>query len=400
MISEKDLAFLGEAYAQAANAAGNSDPNPAVGAIITNGEGRVIARGFTQRAGFAHAERHALEQLKGMDLTQSTMYVTLEPCCHHGRTAPCSDAILEHRIRRVVIGERDFAPEVQGRSVELLRNAGVSVTLADEGSFQTQRWLTTGPFFFTRKMNRPRVLLKWAQTADGRIGPTTGASGAISGSDAAFLTAMLRFWCKMTVAAPGTVLNDNPRLNVRPLPLPDNLHASGLSAFMGDFLRQQWQLAEELQGNQWNTSQIRPPERLLLLPDTTEARLQTIREAQARIGGTWHSMAIGRAEWSLDFEATFRKLLADILGRGFNSTLIEAGPAFSEKVIEHGFADAIAVYRSRTKTAYDLWGEQGRGNSISTQLTESKLPLAVKGYSILETARFADDDFLLLVRNE
>ncbi len=130
-MQELDIRLLREAYYEALKATGNSDPNPAVGAIVADESGNILSRGSTQRAGFAHAERMAL-QAEDVDFTGQTLYVTLEPCCHHGRTPPCTDIIREKKIARVVIGERDFAAEVMGKSVELLRQSSISVEVVPE----------------------------------------------------------------------------------------------------------------------------------------------------------------------------------------------------------------------------------------------------------------------------
>lgn len=390
-----DRAAIAAAYEQAMFAAGNSDPNPSVGAVIADPGGRIIARGYTQRAGYAHAERHALAQLPQHDLGNHTMYVTLEPCCHHGRTTPCIDAIMERKLSRVVIGERDFAAEVQGRSVALLRQQGVDVTEWNTNDFRAEKWFTTGPFFFSRKYRRPRVLLKWAQTADGSLAPLTGSSGPISGSDAAFLTAALRFWCKLTVASPGTVLVDSPRLTVRAgAGLPD-LSAAGLSSFAWELMRTQYHLAGVQHDAETLTRIVRPPEQLHLLPDTESAVVENVPAASRG----WHMRPIPRDQWANDFAGALELVLREVLARGFNSLLLEAGPKFSEQVMAHGYADAIAVYRSRKRGDLALWGNTGRSNSISKILANAEKP-DLSGYTLLEFARLHADDFLLYVRTD
>ncbi|GAB4423633.1 MAG: hypothetical protein OHK0011_03690 [Turneriella sp.] len=399
MTEAGDRAALSAAYVQATSAAGNSDPNPSVGAIITDAHGNTVAGGYTQRAGFAHAERHALAQLEQQDLSDYTMYVTLEPCCHYGRTPPCVDAIVERKLRRVVIAERDFAAEVQGRSVELLRNQGIDVTEWNAKDFRREKWFTTGPFFFARKHRRPRILLKWAQTADGSIAPLRGKSGPISGSDAALLTAILRFWCKLTVASPGTVLVDSPRLTVRTAGELRDLSESGLSAFAWELLRRQYQLAREPRDTETLTQKIRPPESLFLLPDSVYSQLAGPPTGQLRSTQGLRTRTIPRSDWQDNFTATWNLVLAEILAEGFNSLLLEAGPTFSDLVITHNYADAIAVYRSHTKRDQVIWGSAGRGNQVSTLLAVADRP-DLPGYTLIEYARLDADDFLLYARND
>ncbi|MFZ5628258.1 MAG: bifunctional diaminohydroxyphosphoribosylaminopyrimidine deaminase/5-amino-6-(5-phosphoribosylamino)uracil reductase RibD [Spirochaetota bacterium] len=395
MTNADDRAALSAAYEQAVLAAGNSDPNPSVGAVITDPRGTIIARGYTQRAGYAHAERHALAQLSQKDLSNHTMYVTLEPCCHHGRTPPCVDAIVEHNIGRVVIAERDFAAEVQGRSVALMRQQGIEVTEWQSDDFRREKWFTTGPFFFSRKFRRPRVLLKWAQTADGSLAPVIGKSGPISGGDAAFLTATLRFWSKLTVASPGTVQVDQPRLTVRAAGEIPDLSRSGLSAYAWELLRRQYGLACEQPDAEALLKRVRPPESLFLLPDSSTAspapKPDNKQNRRAKV--------IPRAEWRQDFSATWHVVLAEILADGFNSLLLEAGPYFSDLIIGHDCADAIAVYRSHARHDTELWGSKGRSNRLSVLLAEKEKP-DLPGFTLLEFARLDTDDFLLYVRTD
>lgn len=398
MTGAADRAALYAAYKQAISAAGNSDPNPSVGAIIVDVKGNTLARGYTQRAGFAHAERHALAQLTHRDLRECTMYVTLEPCCHHGRTPPCVDAIVERGLRRVVIGERDFATEVQGRSVALLRGHGIEVLEWPAEDFRLEKWFTTAPFFFARKFKRPRIVLKWAQTADGSLAPQRGKSGPISGSDAAFITAVLRFWCKLTVASPGTVLLDAPRLTVRPSESLPDLSRSGLSAFMWELVRTQYNLAVAKHNTETLTRTVRAAQSLHLMPDTAQPAEPGIpAAASVARAGNWAKL-MPRAHWQQNFARTLDALLAEILAAGFNSLLLEAGPQFSDEVIGHGYADALAIYRSRTQHDVALWGEKGRANRLSRLLAHEDKP-ELPGFTLLEYASLDSDDFLLYVRN-
>ncbi len=397
MTTAFDRAALAAAYAEAMSAAGNSDPNPAVGAIIVNADGNTVARGYTQRAGYAHAERHALSALAQEDLREHCMYVTLEPCCHHGRTPPCVDAIMERKLGRVVIAERDFASEVQGRSLDLLRQNGIGTIEWPAEDFKREKWFTTGPFFFSRKYTRPRVVLKWAQTREGSIAPQKGKSGPISGSDAALLTATFRFMFKLTVASPGTVLVDAPRLTVRTAGEFPDLSRSGLTAFTWELLRRQYQLACEQPDAETIKQRIRPAESLFLLPDTLGAFLAGLPGAEQATKQTWRAKPIPRRDWISDFAGTWNTIMAEVLAEGFNSLLLEAGPAFSETFIQHDLADALLIYRSRTVSDEKLWGAPGRGNHLSRMLATVDIP-ALANYELLEFARLDQDDFLLFVR--
>lgn len=368
MITGHQAQLMREAYRSAAYAAGNSDPNPAVGAVIASESGVILSRGHTQRAGFAHAERHALAQLPEIDLSAATMYVTLEPCCHHGRTPPCVDAILERKIRRVVIAERDLAAEVMGRSVAILSEKGVDVILSEPATFAPEAWHTTGPFFFSRKHARPRITLKWAQTRDGALAPESGPSGPISGTFAAFMTAALRSIHKLTMATPGTVRLDQPKLTVRFGELP-GLSGTGLSEFFQHLLLAQYSLA------------------------TTA---HTADELRTAIKPAAQEFLSSPASFHDNFRTAMEAKLSEIMEAGFNSVLIEAGPIFSELLLAHGFVDAIVVYRSKNKTAAGLWGKAGRSNSASRSLAAGD---SLSNFTVIERADLEDDDFLYLRRD-
>ncbi|MCS6971654.1 MAG: bifunctional diaminohydroxyphosphoribosylaminopyrimidine deaminase/5-amino-6-(5-phosphoribosylamino)uracil reductase RibD [Turneriella sp.] len=382
---EADRAALALAYRLAAYAAGNSDPNPAVGAVLADKNGRIIATGFTHRAGFAHAERHALEKIAHDNLSDHTLYTTLEPCCHFGRTPPCTDIILQKKVGRVVIAERDFAAEVQGRSLDLLHRHGVRAEIWDENDFVREKWFTTAPFFFARRHLRPRLLAKWAQTRDGALAPQKGPSGKISGADTGILTAVLRFYCKLSMVAPGTVFTDSPQLTVR---LPPNLppfNTEGFSDFFRNFFYRQLHLIRRFLKNHSETKTIRAPQRYFLLPEKFSI------PSEAR------HFLFSRNEWQQNFAHTLSSVLKIALAEGFNSTLVEGGPAFSQKLLEHGFADAVAIYRSHHKKSEQLWGSRGRSNDFSHLVSIKEVP-EVAGYTLLEFARLQQDDFLLFVR--
>lgn len=396
MISDADKYLLGRAYRSAVRAVGNSDPNPAVGAVVTDATGTVVADGFTQRAGFAHAERHALAQLRGRDLAGASMYVTLEPCCHHGRTPPCTDAILGSGIRRVVIAERDFAAEVRGESVGLLRRAGVEVVEADAADFRRERWFTTGPFFFARRHQRPRVLLKWAQTAEGYIAPAEGPSGAISGAGAAALTALLRDMCKLTVSAPGTSRTDLPRLTIR---LPAlTADPAGFSGFFADLFRMRMEQIAQTPSAAEASEQVRPPQRLFLVSSSDPVSEARISAQQEKLQGEFAVRVLDSRSWHAGFRQSMLGLLSDIHGQGFNSVLFEAGPRFSRQMFEDDLVDAFVVYQSRVQTGTALWGMPGRDNGISRMVSQQPGAEELAGFSLLEYGELGQDTVSWYVR--
>ena len=205
-----DRDYMLRAIELAKRGIGWTNPNPVVGAVIVK-DGRIIGEGYHRRCGELHAERNAVasltESAKG-----AAIYVTLEPCCHYGRTPPCTEAILEQGIARVVIGSRDPNPEVSGRGAQILRKAGIQV----EEDFMREECDRLNPIFFHYITNKtPYVIMKYAMTADGKIATRTGASKWITGKEARAEVQRLRARCMGIMAGIGTVLADDPMLNVR-----------------------------------------------------------------------------------------------------------------------------------------------------------------------------------------
>lgn len=203
---------------QALDALGLSDPNPRVGCVISDALGRPLAHGHTQRAGQAHAEIMALRAAReaGHDVRGATAYVTLEPCSHHGRTPPCCDALIEAGIARVVVAIQDPNPLVAGRGIERLRAAGIEVVVLppDDPAAVASRELNIG--FFSRMIRkRPWVRMKVAASLDGRTALDNGASQWITGEAARIDGHAFRKRAGATLTGIGTVLSDNPRLDVR-----------------------------------------------------------------------------------------------------------------------------------------------------------------------------------------
>ncbi len=194
----------------AARGVGRTVPNPVVGAVIVRG-GRVVGEGWHRRAGLPHAEVEAIIAA-GARARGATLYVTLEPCAHHGRTPPCTDAILGAGIRRCVVAVRDPHPIVDGRGIALLRRAGVRVdlgVLADEARERL------GGYWIRHTTGRPRVTWKIASSLDGRIADARGASRWITGPLARRRGHAFRARSQAIVIGAGTARHDDPRLTAR-----------------------------------------------------------------------------------------------------------------------------------------------------------------------------------------
>ena len=205
-----DREYMSRAIELAELGRGWVNPNPVVGAVIVK-EGRVIGEGWHERYKGLHAERNAFasltESAEGADL-----YVTLEPCCHYGKTPPCTEAIIAHKIRRVVIGSDDPNPKVAGKGVIQLREAGI---LVETGVMKAECDRLNPVFFHYITTNMPYVVMKYAMTADGKIATKTGESKWITGEKARARVQEMRHCYMGIIAGIGTVLADDPMLNVR-----------------------------------------------------------------------------------------------------------------------------------------------------------------------------------------
>jgi diaminohydroxyphosphoribosylaminopyrimidine deaminase/5-amino-6-(5-phosphoribosylamino)uracil reductase len=198
------------ALALAARARGRTAPNPLVGAIIVRG-GQRIAGGYHPHAGAAHAEVRAI-RAAGTRARGATLYLTLEPCAHHGRTPPCVEAVLDAGFRRVVVGTQDPDGRTAGRSIARLRRRGIEVTVGVES--EACRTLNRG-FFSRVERHRPYTVLKLASTLDGRIATRTGESRWISGPEARSYVHRLRRSVDAVAVGSGTVSADDPELTAR-----------------------------------------------------------------------------------------------------------------------------------------------------------------------------------------
>jgi diaminohydroxyphosphoribosylaminopyrimidine deaminase/5-amino-6-(5-phosphoribosylamino)uracil reductase len=205
--------YMSRAIELAKMGRGFTDPNPVVGAVIVK-DGEIIGEGYHERYGELHAERNAIADCKrrGNDPAGADIYVTLEPCCHHGKTPPCTEAIIENKIAHVYIGSNDPNPKVAEKSKAILDSAGIGQTRGilkyecDEMNTKFFHFITTG---------MPYVTLKYAMTADGKIASASGKSQWITGEPAREYVHALRHEHAGIMAGIGTVLADDPMLNCR-----------------------------------------------------------------------------------------------------------------------------------------------------------------------------------------
>lgn len=211
MTANADADWMNRALLLAAKGRGHVEPNPLVGAVIVR-DGTVVGEGWHERFGGAHAEVHALNQA-GASARGATLYVTLEPCCHHGKTPPCTDAIVGAGVARVVAAMSDPFPEVAGKGAEQLRRHGIAV---DVGVCEDAARHLNAPYLKLLRTDRPYVIAKWAMSLDGKIATRTGNSKWISNEAARRRVHEWRGRMDAIVVGIGTALADNPLLTARP----------------------------------------------------------------------------------------------------------------------------------------------------------------------------------------
>lgn len=208
-----DTEFMKRALELAKRRKGLTHPNPTVGCVIVK-DGKVVGEGYHERAGMPHAEVVALQKAKEK-AKGATLYVTLEPCTHFGRTPPCTDAIIRAGLKRVVIATLDPNPLVSGKGVERLKRAGIEVSV---GVLEEEAKRLNEDFFTFITQKRPYITLKWAQSVDGSMATKTGESKWISSQESRDFAHRLRAEATAVLVGINTALRDDPELTVRAFP--------------------------------------------------------------------------------------------------------------------------------------------------------------------------------------
>jgi len=321
-----DHSRLTQALALAESAFGLSDPNPRVGCVIGRPDGSVLGSGFTQQAGGAHAEVMALRDARAADhdLRGATAWVTLEPCAHHGRTPPCCDALIEAGLSRVVVAVGDPFPLVAGAGLTRMRAAGISVDMAaDIGCADlatAARDINIG--FFSRVVRGlPWVRMKIAASLDGRTALPDGTSQWITGEAARADGHAWRRRASAVLTGIGTVLEDDPRLDVRAVPT---------------VLQPLCVVVDSRLQTPPTARLLRPPSRTVLL---FAAEDDADRHAALQAAGAEVLLQPG-AGGKVDLHAMLRELAA----RGVNELHVEAGHKLNASLLREGLVDELLVY--------------------------------------------------------
>ncbi len=325
-----DIAHMRSALALARRGLGSTWPNPSVGCVVVNG-GRVVGRAVTAPGGRPHAEPAALE-VAGPRARGATTYVTLEPCCHWGRTPPCTDALISVGVARVVIATRDPDPRVDGAGIARLRAAGI---LVDEGVLRAEADEVAAGFRLRVLKGRPLVTLKLASTLDGRIATRTGESRWITGEAARRAAHALRGRHDAVMVGVGTVLADDPELTCRlpgyrPLPVVRIIADSHLRTPLTATL-----VATSQQAPTW----------MLIREGCDRDRRRAFSDIGVRL------IEVQGAETGLDVCAALRALAA----AGLTHILVEGGAQLAASLLRADLVDRIAWFHAPTVMGGDAW---------------------------------------------
>lgn len=224
-----DIEYMQLALDLAASAMGKTNPNPLVGAVIVK-DGVIVGSGLHRKAGEPHAEVHAF-RMAGDHAEGATLYVTLEPCSHFGKTPPCANLVKDSKVSRVVVAMEDPNPEVAGRGIRLLREAGIEVEV---GVLENEARKLNERFIHNMITSKPFIISKYAMTLDGKLATHTGHSKWITGADARLQVHHLRDEVDAILVGIGTVLADNPSLTTR---LPNKIGKNPIRIILDSKLR-------------------------------------------------------------------------------------------------------------------------------------------------------------------
>lgn len=327
-----------------------TQPNPRVGCVVVDGNGEQVGEGYHQRAGEPHAEVLALRQA-GARARGGTAYVTLEPCSHHGRTPPCADALVNAGVGRVVAAMEDPNPEVSGRGLGRLREAGVSVS---SGLLENEARALNPGFIKRMEQGLPWVRVKLASSLDGRTAMASGESMWITGEAARADVQRLRARSSAILTGVSTVLFDDPSLNVR-LSSEEEL-VQPLRVILDSSLRTP-ETAKTLQ----------LPGEVLIVHAEGQS---TDREKRLRNAGAQLSLCGSANSGGLDLDEVLRVLAK----REINEVHVEAGATLCGALLSAGMADELVVYM-----APHIMGDGGRGlfHLPDVSAMEQRVPLTV-----------------------
>ena len=362
--SSIDAVHMSQAIALAEQALFITSPNPRVGCVLVSADGQWLGQGHTQMAGGAHAEIMALRdaQERGVNVVGATAYVTLEPCSHQGRTGPCCDALIHAGIARVVASVQDPNPQVAGQGFAKLRAAGIQVDIGLQE--ERSRELNIG-FFMRMQSSKPWLRMKIAQSLDGHTALNNGNSQWLTQSDARQDGHRWRARACAVLTGIGTVLDDDPLLNVRGIDTPRQ----------PDLLLIDSQLQTPLTARLWN-----PARRVVIFHAQ-----QHPDKAQALQGQGAHLVHLPGPGNKVDLPAMVTQLAA----MAYNEVHVEAGHKLNGSLLQTGLIDELLVYVAPLLT--------GPGHSMAALPALNDLADA-QTWQYVQTERIGADLRLLLRR--
>jgi len=329
--TSSDYEYMARALRLAKQGQYSTDPNPRVGCVITDSDG-VIGEGWHVRAGEGHAEVNAL-QAASRDVQGATAYVTLEPCSHHGRTPPCSQALFDAGVKRVVVAMPDPNPLVSGQGIAMLQQAGVNV----ETGLLMQQAEALNPGYLKRMRDgRPWVRCKLAMSLDGRTAMASGESKWITSAQAREDVHRLRTRSSVIMTGSGTVLSDNPSMTARCVEVEQRSEPP-LRVVIDSQLQSSPQAAIFRQPGET---------RVYTLADSSPKRKAVLQEAGAEV------VMLPAKESRVDLHA----VMHDLADLQMNEVMVEAGAGLAGAMLQAGLIDELVIY-----VAPKLMGDSARG---------------------------------------
>jgi diaminohydroxyphosphoribosylaminopyrimidine deaminase / 5-amino-6-(5-phosphoribosylamino)uracil reductase len=365
--SEIDRRHLARAIELAERGRGFVSPNPLVGAVIGRDD-EIIAEGYHRAVGGPHAEVEAISAAGDQDLGDTTLYVSLEPCCHQGRTPPCTEAIHQAGIRRVVVASDDPSEHAAGRGLGILRDEGVEVVLA-EGELAGRARLLNQPFRKYARTGRPWVLFKSAMTLDGKVATRNGDSKWISGNQSRELAHEWRAQADAVIVGIGTALADDPRLTAR----------------VPGVMRQPRRVVFDSLARLPLTSQLVAGAREIPLTVVVSRAAPRAATDALETHGAEVIVATGEHE-----PARVRSALQQLGSEGISAVLLEGGPRLAGAFLDAGEIDEMRLFLAPTVLGGRTARDPLEGEGVET--------IADAGHALTLVCERIDQDLLITAR--
>ncbi|MCO0597687.1 bifunctional diaminohydroxyphosphoribosylaminopyrimidine deaminase/5-amino-6-(5-phosphoribosylamino)uracil reductase RibD [Peribacillus butanolivorans] len=313
-----DQYYMKLALDLAASAKGKTNPNPVVGAVIVK-DGVIAGTGIHRKAGEPHAEVHAFK-MAGDYAENATLYVTLEPCSHYGKTPPCANLVKESGVRRVVVATQDPNPEVAGRGISILRDAGIEVEV---GVLEKEAQRLNERFIHNMITNRPFVISKYAMTLDGKLATHTGHSKWITGEESRHSVHLLRDEVDAILIGIGTVLADNPSLTTR---LPEGGGKNPIRIILDSELRVPLDA---------NVVQVSDAKTVIVTQENASVdKIAALSEKGIEF------IIVPKTDAGLDL----RILMEELYKKGITDVLLEGGSEVNASFLRAGLIDKYLIY--------------------------------------------------------